>query len=88
MALVKAGDCVRIPDGRPGRVREREGAKFLVRVRRRGQTSNELLLFGSRDLRKIEPPSGWMTAEGYIHRLAAARRLGKKRRRDPSQPAE
>lgn len=82
MPLLRAGDCVKVPDGRAGRIREKEGAKWRVRVRRRGGTTDELLLFSSRELRRIEPPAGWMSPEGYNRRLAAARRAGRERRRD------
>lgn len=86
MASLQAGDCVRVPDGRPGRVRGREGGRLLVRVRRPGSTVDELLLFRSAQLSRIAPPSGWMTAQGYRRRLAAARRNAKIRREAGSTP--
>ena len=77
MAQLQRGECVRLTDGRPGRVREKVGGKFRVRVRRAGGKGDELLLLGGRELKKIDPPSGWMTVEGYNRRVAAVRRAVK-----------
>ena len=80
MAKLQTGDCVRVPDGRPGRVRGREGGRVRVRVRRPDSTVDELVLFRTAQLSRIAPPSGWMTPQGYRRRLAAARRNAKIRR--------
>ncbi|HEY6146162.1 MAG TPA: hypothetical protein VIZ69_00630 [Thermoanaerobaculia bacterium] len=74
MAVLRRGECVRLSDGRPGRVRGRIGTKYRVRVRRTGGKSDEVLLLPGRELEKIDPPAGWMTPEGYNRRVAAVRR--------------
>lgn len=76
----RRGDCVRIPDGRPGRVRDARGDTIHVRVRRRGGTIDDVLELAPADLSGIDPPAGWMTPEGYNRRVAAARRRAKARR--------
>jgi hypothetical protein len=77
---LRPGECVRVPDGRPGRIRGRRGGKFSVRVRRRGGTADELLLLSPRELEPIDPPAGWMSVKGYVRRTAAARRNARARR--------
>ena len=74
MGSLKTGECVRVPDGRPGRVRAHRAGKFSVRVRREGKTTDELLTFAAGELRRIDPPAGWMSPEGYNRRVAALRR--------------
>lgn len=74
MASLKTGECVRVPDGRPGRVRAHRSGKFSVRVRRAGKTTDELLTFAGTQLKRIDPPDGWMSPEGYNRRVAALRR--------------
>ncbi|MEO8190101.1 MAG: hypothetical protein ABI682_07140 [Acidobacteriota bacterium] len=71
---MKTGECVRVPDGRPGRVRAHRAGKFSVRVRREGKTTNELLTFAAAQLKRIDPPEGWMTPAGYNRRVAAQKR--------------
>lgn len=80
MAAFRRGECVRVPDGRPGRIREARAGKFRVRVRRRGGTTDEIVELQARDLVRIDPPAGWMTPEGYNRRVAAARRNARERR--------
>ncbi len=80
MAALQTGDCVRVPDGRPGRIRGRQVGQLRVRVRRPGSEVDEILLFRPGQLARIEPPAGWMTPEGYRRRLAAARRGARARR--------
>jgi len=80
-ATFRAGDCVKVPDGRPGRVREARGGRVRVRVRRRGGTTDEIVELASADLRAIAPPPGWMSREGYNRRVAAARRNARRKRR-------
>lgn len=79
MAPLKPGDCVQVPDGRPGRVRQRCGDRYRIRVRRTGSGSDEFLLLPRRELRRIDPPAGWMSREGYNRRVAAARRTARAR---------
>jgi hypothetical protein len=65
MAKLTIGDCVRVPDGRLGRVRARVGSAWRVRVRRQGGLSNQFLVLSSTQLRRVPTPKGWMTPAGY-----------------------
>jgi hypothetical protein len=78
----RRGECVRVPDGRPGRIREARGDTIRVRVRKRGGTTDEILAFPPWDLKAIEPPAGWMSPAGYNRRVAAVRRNAKRRADD------
>jgi hypothetical protein len=73
------GDCVRIPDGRVGRVRERLGNMMRVRVRRTTSATHQFLLFRANQLVRVQCPVGWMTPAGYVRYLRAT--LDKMRRR-------
>jgi hypothetical protein len=59
------GGCVKIPDGRVGRVREKEKNKYKVRVRRKTSVSHQFLLFDAHELKPVDCPKGWMSIEGY-----------------------
>ena len=65
----RVGDCVRIPDGRIGRVREVSGGKYRVRVRRATSATHQFLMFAARDLKRVDCPKGWMSPEGYMRYL-------------------
>jgi hypothetical protein len=73
------GDCVRIPDGRIGRVREVFGGKYRVRVRRATSATHQFLLFAAGDLSRVDCPKGWMSPEGYARYLKVT--LAKMRKR-------
>ena len=75
----KVGDCVRIPDGRIGRVREVMGPHCKVRVRRTTSETHQFLEVIADDLERVDCPKGWMSPEGYIHYLKVT--LAKMRRR-------
>ncbi len=75
----RVGDCVRIPDGRIGRVREVSGSKYRVRVRRATSATHQFLMFGAGDLKRVGCPKGWMSPEGYVRYLTAT--LAKMRQR-------
>jgi hypothetical protein len=64
-AKFQVGDCVRLPDGRVGRIRGRIGRKLRVRVRRRTSETHQFLLFAPGELRVVECPQGWMSPGGY-----------------------
>jgi hypothetical protein len=64
-ARFQVGDCVRVPDGRIGRVRARAGRKLRVRVRRRTSATHQFLLLAPRELCGVPCPKGWMTPAGY-----------------------
>jgi hypothetical protein len=59
------GDCVRIQDGRIGRVRAIEHEKYRVRVRRRTSETHQFLVFKAGQLKRVTCPKGWMSPEGY-----------------------
>ena len=64
-AKFQVGDCVRVPDGRIGRVRARAGRQWRIRVRRRTSETHQFLLLASSALRPVECPRGWMSLAGY-----------------------
>ena len=59
------GDCVRVPDGRIGRVRAVEAKQYRIRVQRRTSKTHQFLLLRPSELRRIECPTGWMSPVGY-----------------------
>jgi hypothetical protein len=77
---IRVGDCVRIPDGRVGRIREVSGRKYRVRVRRPTDTTHQFLMFAAKDLKRVACPKGWMSPEGYARYLSAT--LAKMRQRE------
>jgi len=66
---IRAGDCVKIPDGRIGRVREMSAGRCRVRVRRATSNTHQILFFRARELEWVECPNGWMSPVGYNHYL-------------------
>lgn len=76
---LREGDCVRIPDGRIGRVRDVSGGQYRVRVRRTTSATHQFLMFSAKDLRRVDCPKGWMSPEGYLSYLKAT--LAKMRQR-------
>jgi len=76
---IKDGDCVRIPDGRIARVREKSGGKYRVRVRRKTSDTHQFLWFSPQDLECVPCPTGWMSPAGYNRYLKTT--LAKMRRR-------
>jgi hypothetical protein len=75
----RVGDCVRIPDGRIGRVRDVSGGKYRVRVRRTTSATHQFLMFAARVLKRADCPKGWMSPEGYARYLRVT--LAKMRQR-------
>ncbi len=59
------GGCVKIPDGRIARVREKIKNQYKVRVRRQTSPSHQFLFFEANELIPIACPKGWMSVEGY-----------------------
>jgi hypothetical protein len=68
---IKPGDCVIIPDGRTGRVRESTGGIYRVRVRRTTSQAHQFMEFPGKELTKTECPKGWMSPDGYNRYLKA-----------------
>jgi hypothetical protein len=65
----RVGDCVRVPDGRIGRVREISRGKCRVRLRRTTSATHQFLMFAVGDLKPVDCPKGWMSPEGYLRYL-------------------
>lgn len=59
------GGCAKIPDGRIGRVREKIGGQYKIRVRRKTGVSHQFLIFDSKQLKAVKCPKGWMSIQGY-----------------------
>ncbi len=78
----RMGDCVRLPDGRIGRVRAQSGRQYRVRVRRTTSATHQFLTLAAKDLERAACPRGWMSPEGYARYLAAT--LAKMRQRRAS----
>ncbi|HEX7112082.1 MAG TPA: hypothetical protein VF216_06535 [Mizugakiibacter sp.] len=64
-ALPEFGDCVRVPDGRIGRVRAAEGDRVRVRLRDPRSGRFRFVWFAAAEVRAVACPAGWMSAEGY-----------------------
>jgi len=75
----RLGDCVRLPDGRIGRVRDGSGKAYPVRVRRAASTTHQFLTFAAKALERADCPKGWMSPEGYARYLVVT--LAKMRQR-------
>ena len=76
---IKPGDCVKIPDGRIARIREKKGTQFRVRVRRKTSKTHQFLFFESSELKPVACPKGWMSPEGYNRYLKITLAKMKKR---------
>ena len=64
-ASIMIGDCVRLADGRIGRVRAKSAGMVKVRVRRTTSETHEFLVLTSNELTRVRCPPGWMSPEGY-----------------------
>jgi hypothetical protein len=62
---LQVGDCVRVPDGRIGRVRARVGRKLRIRVQRRTSRTHQFVVLAPREVRAVPCPPGWMSPDGY-----------------------
>ena len=78
---VSNGDCVKLPDGRIGRVRARSGGKVKVRVRRTTSATHQFVWFAAEELAPAECPKGWMSPTGYRRYLKVT--LAKMKQRQP-----
>jgi hypothetical protein len=83
----KPGDCVKLPDGRIARVRDKSGSKYRVRIRRKTSETHQFLWCAASELQHSACPKGWMSPEGYMRYLrttlnkAKARQAAKKKKR-------
>lgn len=78
-ARLTIGDCVRLPDGRIGRVRAVRSGNVRVRVRRHTSKTHQFLDFPISHLERVACPSGWMSPSGYRRYLRVT--LAKMRQR-------
>ena len=78
-AAIRNGDCVKLPDGRIGRVRAKQGRLYKIRVRRKTSATHQFLMCEARTLRLVVCPTGWMSPAGYRRYLRAT--LAKMRQR-------
>lgn len=76
---IRLADCVRLPDGRIGRVRALSDGGVLVRVRREASRTRQFLRLPPGKLTRIDCPDGWMSPQGYARYLRVT--LAKMRRR-------
>lgn len=71
MDVPKNGDCVKIPDGRIGRIRDIESGMVRVRVMRETSHTHQFLLLAVSEVLVIACPKGWMSPGGYNKYLKA-----------------
>lgn len=79
------GDCVRVPDGRIGRVREVQADGYRVRVQRRTSKTHQFLVLRAGELSQADCPSGWMSPDGYRRYLDATLAKLRERQRTAGQ---
>jgi hypothetical protein len=75
------GDCVRVPDGRIGRVRAVEKGGYRIRVQRRTSKTHQFLTLRAGELTRVACPKGWMSPDGYRRYLKPTLAKLKKRQR-------
>jgi hypothetical protein len=82
---IRIAECVRVPDGRIGRVRAIIGSKVRVRVRRRTSPTHQFVLVPAARLRRVACPQGWMSPAGYARylRITLTKMRRRMRRRRP-----
>lgn len=76
---IRVGDCVRLSDGRTGRVRATLRNTMRVRVRRKTSVTHQFITVRTTTIRRVECPKGWMSPRGYARYLRVT--LGKMRTR-------
>ena len=64
--MIKPGMCVKIPDGRIGRVRDynKDSNMWRIRVKSKTSANHQFKYFKASDLKIIKCPKGWMSIEG------------------------
>jgi hypothetical protein len=82
-AAICQGDCVKVPDGRIARVRERVADGYKVRLRRKTGKSHQFLTLARHDLERVDCPKGWMSPEGYNRYLEATLAKMRERMQEP-----
>jgi hypothetical protein len=76
---IREGDCVRLADGRIGRVRRCGESTCTIRVRRTTSKTHQFVEVNLAELERVDCPRGWMSPEGYSRYLTAT--LSKMRER-------
>jgi len=66
---IRVGDCVRLPDGRTGRVRGKSGIQYRVRVRRKIGKTHQFIMLTAGQIHRVDCPKGWMSPPGYMRYL-------------------
>ena len=84
--MIRFGDCVRLADGRVGRVRAKSGALYKIRVRRKTSNTHQFVTRAARELQLIRCPKEWMSPDGYRRYLRAT--LSKMRLRQSARQAK
>jgi hypothetical protein len=83
--LVKIGGCVKLPDGRIGRVRARSAKGYKVRVQRKTSRIHQFVVVPVEKLKPIQCPKGWMSPTGYNRYLKTTLEKMRKRQRTASR---
>lgn len=90
-ARFAVGDCVKVPDGRVGRVRARDENGYRVRLQRKTSKTHHFMTFRAGVLKRVQCPEGWMSPDGYrrylkptLAKLAKRQRRAKKGRKKSS----
>lgn len=65
MSSLQPGVCVKTPDGRIGRVRDKKDELYRVRVMRKTSKTHQFLFFQENELQIASCPKGWMSPDGY-----------------------
>jgi len=65
MTTIQPGDCVKVPDGRVGRVRDIQEDRVRVRLMRTTSHTHQFIWYTKSDLKVVACPKGWMGPEGY-----------------------
>lgn len=78
---ISKGFCVKIPDGRIGRVREfnKQIGKWKIRVKRQTSNTHQFLYFYNYELTIVDCPKGWMSVTGYNNYLSITLKKMKQR---------
>ena len=75
----RVGDCVRVPDGGVGRIREVSRGTYRVRVRQTTSATHQILTFAAKELHRVDCPKGWMSPAGYARYLKVTLRKMRQR---------
>lgn len=76
---MQTGDCVKVPDGRIGRVRDIKANKIRVRLMRTTSHTHQFLWYKQSELKLVACPKGWMSPKGYNRYLKVTLEKMKKR---------